>query len=154
MAFGKCFGICIALFIGVNFGFAVLVSAIVGSIGSFFFSLSNMSNLTRALFGPIASDPGIVWLGLVNSFSSGLDLATILTLVGYIVAPLLASLIEGYYGANKGESFGAWFLTACICMVVFLILSPSNLANTIIFGIVNGFLYGCFALLSQSGVIY
>jgi uncharacterized membrane protein YhdT len=151
MGFGKAFGICIALFVGVNFGFAVLVSALSGTIGTFFVSLANVSILISALFGPIALDPGLVWFGLVNSFFTGIVLATLIAQVGYIVAPLLAALLGGYFGGSKGVSFGVWFLTACISLAVVLIFNLGSLISIIIFGVANGFFYGCFALLTQSG---
>lgn len=161
MGFGKAFGISIALFIGVNFGFAILLSALAGTIGTFFSSMANMTILSSVLFGPIIYSPGITWLSLVGSIITGFTLNTMLLYIGYIVAPLLAALIGGRFGEGKGQSFGCWFLTACISFGVVLVMQIIFGAYTIgfiieiiIYGVINGFFYGCFALLMSSSDFY
>jgi hypothetical protein len=170
MAFGKTFILSLLAFIGLNFGFAVIVSALAGTIGTFFTSLADMSVLADALCGPISLYPGTV-IGnygvtpsLVGSFfETPIDLSILLTYIFYIVAPLLAAIIAGRLGESRGECFGAWFLTAMIVMAVALVLELiansfsigiSVLLGIILGGVVTAFFYGCFALLLVKSEFY
>ncbi len=159
MSFGKSFGISIALFIGLSFAFTILIELVNGTIGAFFGTILNLTVLGSALFGPIAMLPGSVWLGLINIFISGpILLGTILLYAGYIVAPLLAAILAGNFADSKGEAFGSWFLTTIIAAVGYMVLliiggsfTIALIITIIVLGVINGFFYGCFALLLQSG---
>lgn len=153
MSFGKSFGFSLLTFMGLNFLF-IIISAAVNNTLNQIFSVITVQPLSIILylFVPIVYLPGNVITNLVSNFSS-LNIANLLTNLGYLIAPLVGSLIAGNSSDNKGEAFGGWFLTAIVSMVALLVLffiaSPSEitLIGTIIGGVVNGLFYSCFALL-------
>jgi hypothetical protein len=164
MAFGKTFVLSLVTFLGLNFVFVIIIAALSGSIGTFFPDLLNpLSNLGSALFGPIGILPGAVAVSIPIAFAP-FDLVILLGLIFFIVAPLLASIIAGRLGESRGECFGAWFLVAMVSMGVYLTLilvagvPPAiliyTIVITIIFGLINGFFYGCFALLFAKSEFY
>ena len=170
MAFGKTFALSLLAFLGLNFGFALIVAALGGGIGTFFTDLADMAVLADVLGGPISIFPGTVignydiTTSLIGSFfESPMVIANVLTYIFYIVAPLLAAIIAGRLSESRGECFGAWFLTAMIVMAVVLILeliavsfsiALSVLLYIILGGVVNAFFYGCFALLVSRSEFY
>jgi len=176
MAFGKTFVLSLVTFIGLNFVFAIIIAALSDSIGIFLPDLMDpLSNLASALFGPIGMEdpiilvylpilPGSVAASIPIALIDPIDLGILLGLIFFIVAPLLAAIIAGRLGESKGERFGAWFLVSMVSMGVYLILiligevHASDLitiiVNTIISGLINGFFYGCFALLFAKSEIY
>ena len=96
----------------------------------------------------------------------------LLSILVVIIPPLVAAIVGARLGDSGKISFLAWFLTAVISSVVYLLLvffapgiSPTigmlwlslmgmfGLFGTILFfiipGIVNGFFYGCFSFLAS-----
>jgi hypothetical protein len=153
MSFGKSFAFSLLTYMGLNFLFIIISAAISNNLNSIFSVISVQPlSIILYLFGPIVYLPGTVITNIANNFSS-LNIADLLTNLGYLIAPLVASLIAGNFSDNKGEAFGGWFLTAIVSMGALLVLffigtSVSiTLIGIIIGGIVNGIFYSCFALL-------
>ncbi|MEJ2294080.1 MAG: hypothetical protein P8Y23_04870 [Candidatus Lokiarchaeota archaeon] len=167
MGFGKAFGFSLIAFVGINFLFVIITKTITGDLNNLFSVITtNPLVLLFIFFGPIISMPGTVINSMYVSIASGVYdtafIGTIITFIGYIVSPFIASLIAGKTGENKGGSLGGWFLTAIISslaigLLVFinpLVLSLYGLSTgieTFVFsllgGVVNGIFYGMFALL-------
>jgi len=167
MGFGKAFALSLVAFIGLNFGLVIIIEAIGGTIGEFFTNLADMGNLSTALFGPIATYPGIVATAMLTMLLTDavpFDLEILLGLIFYIVAPLLASILAGRLGENRAQCFGAWFLVAMVSMGGYLTLTlivgvtadllMITIAGVILSGVINGFFYGCFALLVARSEFY
>ena len=117
------------------------------------------------------STPGttfMIAIALITLF----DLLAFLAFLTLIVPPLVAVIVGARLGDTGKISFLAWFLTAVISCVVYLmllILGVSPLLGTvwasfiflfgfigailyvIIVGVVNGIFYGCFAFLFSKG---
>ena len=167
MGFGKAFGFSLIAFVGINFLFVIITETIIGDLNSLFSDITaNPLVLLFIFFGPIISMPGTVVSNIYGSIASGVYdtafIGTIITLIGYIVSPFIASLIAGKTGESKAGSLGGWFLTSIVSslaigLLVFIypaVLSYYGLSvgiGTFVFslvgGIVNGIFYGTFALL-------
>jgi hypothetical protein len=170
MGFGKAFGFSLVAFIGINFLFVIITETITGDLNTLFSDITtNPLVLLFVFFGPITYMPGQVVQLIYLSISGGVYdinfIGLLLTLVGSIIAPFIASLIAGKTGENKLGSLGGWFLTAIVSglaigLLVFIfpaILSYYGLPPTIdtfvlslLSGVVNGIFYGTFALIFTS----
>ena len=171
MGLGKSFGFSLIAFIGINFLFVIITETITGDLNTLFSEItSNPLVLFFVFFGPIIFMPGEVVHLMYGSIATGpydADfIGLIIALIGYIVAPLIASLIAGKVGENKIGSLGGWFLTAIVSslaigLLVFLndplLLAYYGLVPTIdtfalslLSGVINGIFYGTFALLFAS----
>ncbi|MBN1803264.1 MAG: hypothetical protein JW891_17265 [Candidatus Lokiarchaeota archaeon] len=164
MAFGKSFILSLVTVIAVGF-FGFLLSMIIGEqIDQIVDNLSDLSDLSIALFGPVITFPYAIVFGLTNSLAEPITAGIIVQSIFYIVACLLAAVVAGKLGENKQEAFGSWFLTAMICAGVALTLTliegvyesllTWTIVSIIIAGIVNGFLYGAVALLLNKAEFY
>ncbi|MFO8020036.1 MAG: hypothetical protein R6U96_15530 [Promethearchaeia archaeon] len=117
MGFGKSLGYSLILFVALNFVFALLASAIGGTINTFFDGFtSDPLSILIVLFMPILMFPGLSHLLLLGSFLGGgeLQIALLLTLIGYIASPLIAALVGGNMAETKAQAFGAWLVTMFI----------------------------------------
>lgn len=171
MGFGKAFGFSLIAFVGINFLFVIITNTITGDLNTLFSDITtNPLVLFFVFFGPIVFFPGEIVQSLFVSIASGPYDATfigsLIALIGYIVAPLIASIIAGKTGEEKAGSLGGWFLTAIISglaigILVFFndpaLLAYYGLALTIdtfilslLSGAINGIFYGSFALLFAS----
>ena len=171
MGFGKAFGFSLIAFVGINFLFVIITETITGDLNTLFSDITtNPLVLFFVFFGPIIFMPGEIVQLLYGSIASGPYDATfiglLIALIGYFVAPLIASLIAGKTGEDKIGSLGGWFLTSilsslAIGLLVFLndpiLLAYYGLAPTIntfvlslLSGVINGIFYGTFALLFAS----
>jgi len=171
MGFGKAFGVGLAVFVGLNFAFSIIVSALSNQINTFFNGLGNMSNLAGILFGSISFPPYYTWGGIfelivnpqIISMMGNLFLPVLILLVGYIITPILAAVLAGKMAGGKGAAFGSWFLVAIISAVMILVLlvigrsatfSLTSIVSAILPGFINGIFYGCFALLTCGSEYY
>lgn len=139
------------------------------------FPLSDIYFIVSTLFAPIGNTPDIALRGLgvlhlaPDLFAMFVAILTILTI---IIPPLIAAIVGARLGDSGKISFLAWFLTAVISSVVYLLLvifapgiSPTigslwpsliliyELFGAILYfivpGIVNGFFYGCISFLAS-----
>jgi len=163
MGFGKAFGFGLLAFIGLNFLFVIISFTISGDLNQLFADIgANPLILLLIMFGPIANLPGTVFTSIYTNLASGITVDTLITNVGYFLTPFIAALIAGRTGDSKGGCFGGWFLISlisAIALVSLVFINPSTLAYygitvtgstvplLIIYGVVNGIFYGCFALL-------
>lgn len=178
MGFGKAFGIGLVVFIGINFGLALIAFAIgTGNIMGFFDLLTDMGALSSILFTPVMFPPGDVWLGLMSILMGDIGWISVsaiyaelvysggsmIALIGFIVAPLLAALIAGKMAEGKGAAFGAslmiFIISAVIIMVLGMIsgamtLELGSILSLIIIAALVGIFYGCFALLTAGSEFY
>ncbi|UCD01511.1 MAG: hypothetical protein JSV23_00345 [Promethearchaeota archaeon] len=124
MGLGKSFLFSILVFVGLNFIFTIVQYLLApGGIGVLF------SNIQAAplmilyfLFGSIFILPSIsleiaIPIDLINPNIVDNPLLGI----GYLVTPLIAAILAGRFGENKGQSFGGWSLTAVASAVASLI---------------------------------
>jgi len=156
MGFGKAFGFSLLAYAGLNFLFVIIAATIDGSLNLLFDSITtNPLLILELLFMPIIIFPGEVFMNLAGEFFMvPIDIAYVISLIGYFVAPFIAAVIAGRTGESKGKSFGGWFLTAVVSgtvMVVYLFLMYPIVIQDIIVMVIsmatNGVFYGCFALL-------
>jgi len=108
------------------------------------------------------------------TLTAGFDLVVFLSFLAVIIPPLVAVIVGARLGDSGKISFLAWFLTAVISCIVYLLLiilgqdaSPilgitwasfeffygfiGAILFVIIAGVVNGIFYGCFSFLFSKG---
>lgn len=167
MSFAKAFGFSLIAFIGLNVVFFLIGYGIMGTLDSFFDSLASTPlNIIPLIFGPLASlqypfmiiNQIIMWVGGMT-----IETGSVILLIGFVLAPLIAAILSGRFGDNKIQSFGGWFLTAMVTSLVILIWAVIDIlelpgpvtAEFIIsvvityigIGLVYGLIYGCISLL-------
>ena len=168
MNFIKTFFVTLAIYLGLNAVF--LVVAIFFSPA---FPMDDIFFIVSALFSPIINTPGstfIVAISLITVF----DLVVLLSFLAVIVPPLVAVIVSARLGDSGKISFLAWFLTAVISCVVYILLLILGqdaslilgiawaafefvygfigaILYVIIAGVVNGIFYGCFSFLFGKG---
>lgn len=164
MGFGKAFGLGLVIYVALNFVFALIIALVAGLIDAYFTAIAaDILAFIGSLFSPILILPGQAWLtsGILAVLAAPATtmLVVLLTMIGFIVPPLLAAIIAGRTGEGKTNAFGAWFLVAIISAVVPMVLGIIAAAITvdlptiltfILSGVINGFFYGAFAALTAS----
>ncbi len=164
MGFGKAFGLGLIIYVALNFVFALITALVGGTIDAYFATITtNPLTFIGSLFSPILILPGEAWLtsGILAVLAAppATMLVVLLTMIGYIVPPLLAAVIAGRTGEGKTNAFVAWFLIAIICAVIVLVLGivaatltadMTTILTLVLSGVINGFFYGAFAALSAS----
>jgi len=164
MNFIKTFFITLAIYLGLNAVF-IVVSIIVSTA----FPLDDIYFVISALFSPIIITPGSTFM-IAITLTTAFDMLVFLSFLAVIVPPLVAVIVGARLGDSGKISFFAWFLTAVISCVVYLLLlilgqgaSPilgiawasfeflygfiGAILVVIMAGIVNGIFYGCFSFL-------
>ncbi len=116
MNFIKTFFITLAIYLGLNAVFLV-VSIIISPA----FPLDDIYFVISALFSPIITTPGSSFM-MVIALTAGFDLVDFLSFLAVIVPPLVAVIIGARLGDSGKTSFLAWFLTAVISCVVYLLI--------------------------------
>ena len=168
MAFGKAFLLSIAAFVGLNFIFTIIYYALGPGFNVLFNTIQGAPlMILYHLFGSIISTPSAIFnYTIFQPFSGIFALETFLLFLGYLIAPIMAAILAGRFGESKGESFGAWALTAGISTISVIIgallsattrttlttlYSLASIEQLLIFAIVslviNILFYGFFALL-------
>ncbi|MFX1327304.1 MAG: hypothetical protein ACFE91_04065 [Promethearchaeota archaeon] len=167
MGFGKAFLLSIAAFVGLNFIFTIINYAIGAGFNDLFTTIQNYPlMIIYYLFGSIISLPSLnLNYAIAEPFlNNNMDL--LILGIGYLIAPIIAAILAGRFGENKGQSFGGWLLTTIISttsiiIAVFLsnfteitiltlygLLSFDQLLIFVIIScVVNLVFYGFFALL-------
>ena len=163
---------CLIIFIIINFIIAIIGYTVDGLIAYLF---SNIAIIIYSLFAPIATPPTFAILSPVAiPTMAPLTVGIVIMSIGYIISPLLVSVVAGRIGESKSVSFYSWFalsmISAVICMIMPFIAIPYapimvlmiNIAFTtgagkeltliivgltFIGGIINGFFYGAIAML-------
>ncbi|MFX1417835.1 MAG: hypothetical protein ACFE9N_02820 [Promethearchaeota archaeon] len=175
MGFGKAFLFSMLAFIGLNFVFTIIYYALIPMGFDSLFTTIQTSPIIIIyyLFGSIISTPSAIlnWT-IAQPFIFGISDNLILGL-GYLVTLIIAAILAGRFGGNKGQCFGGWFLTVIISTAVVIIgafLDPTFqstlltiygwpsfnaiLIYVIISCIINIVFYGFFALLLSKTEYY
>ena len=168
MAFGKAFLLSIAAFVGLNFIFTIIYYALGPGFDTLFNGIQSAPLLILYyLFGSIISTPSNIFnYTIIQPFLGSFVLETFLFWLGYLIAPIIAAILAGRFGESKGQSFGAWALTAgisTVSVIIAALLSPTTqttlislyllasfaqlLILAIISLVINMVFYGFFALL-------
>ncbi len=165
MGFGKAFGFSLLAYIGLNFLFIVIVETLSGDLNLLFSDISsNPLIILLIFFGTTANMPGNVFLSMYAQIATGAIDYNLIETIGFFVTPLVAALVAGRVGENKGGSFGGFFLTSILGSLVLGILAYVSPATLIYFsipvidptatliilliaGAVNGVFYGAFSLM-------
>jgi len=166
MNFIKTFFITLAIYLGLNAVFLVVAIFITPAPG---FPLDDILFVVSTLFSPIINPPGMTFMSPILP-GPAFSLVLLLSFLALIIPPIVAAIIGARLGDSGKISFLAWFLTAVISSVVYLLIlilgqdaSPYlggdwaifelafGLIGAILYimipGIVNGFFYGCFSFL-------
>lgn len=167
MNFIKTFIVGIIVYLALNFLFVLVAMFTVPG-----YPATDIWYIITALFMPIFASPAEAWItsGIVGIINSADLVASLLTFLGLVIPPLIASILVARLGDSQNGAFGAWFITACVSSAVFLLLmifgSYSSVAlqatwagyvaiygdigtilAILITGVINGFFYGCITLL-------
>ena len=165
MGIAKPLGMSLIAFIGLSALFFLIGYGVQGTLGSYFDGISLYPSLiTLLIFGPIAASqfPAVIIMTVTSMFGGSVEAGPIIILIGYIIPPLVASILSGRLGETKNDAFLGWFLTAIITSLIVGIwmtieaigvgaqadLTIIGLIVQICLGLVYGFGYGCFSLLS------
>lgn len=173
MNFLKTFIISLAIYLGLNTVFTLIaVFTVVG------FPTTDIMLIITMIFAPIFTFPGAAWStnGIVPLLTSADFFTDFMLFMGLIVPPLVTVIVASFLGDNSKTVFGAWFLTALLTCVVYVILlgigqlSSAYLAidwfgkvasygelGTILVvfsaGIANALFYGCVAyIITKEGL--
>ncbi|MFX0000269.1 MAG: hypothetical protein ACFE9Q_01025 [Candidatus Hodarchaeota archaeon] len=149
MAFGKAFLLSIAAFVGLNFIFTIIYYALGSGFDTLFTTIESAPLIILYyLFGSIISTPYIILNNMIfQPLLFSFDLDIFLMWLGFLIAPIIAAILAGRFGESKGQSFGAWALTAVISTVSVIIaalLSPTT----------EGELITLYGLLSEQIIIF
>ncbi len=163
MSFAKAFGLSLIAFIALNAVFFLIGHALLGTLDSFFDSLATSPYIIRSLlFGPLAGNFPSIIVATITLWIGGFTVepGSVILLVGYIIAPLIAAILSGRFGENKTQSFGGWFLTAIVSVLIILIwividvgeaLTPEGIAVFVVtyigIGLIYGLMFGSISLL-------
>ena len=172
MGLGKALGFSLLAYIGLNFLFVIITETISGNLNLLFSNItSDPLIILLIFFGPITIMPGTVVNSLYVKIAFGTFDVSLISTIGLIVTPFVASIVAGRTGGSKGASFGGWMIACLIgssALAVLAFINPITLlyygivvVNPIIFLIeisvsaaVNGVFYGCFALLFTKTEMY
>jgi len=172
LGLGKALGFSLLAYIGLNFLFVIISETISGDLNTLFSNItSDPLIILLIFFGPITIMPGTVVNSLYVKIAFGTFDVSLISTIGLIVTPFVASIVAGRTGGSKGASFGGWMIACLIgssALAVLAFINPITLlyygivvVNPIIFLIeisvsaaVNGVFYGCFALLFTKTEMY
>ncbi|MHA1194448.1 MAG: hypothetical protein ACTSP9_19560 [Promethearchaeota archaeon] len=167
MNFLKTFIISLVVYLGLNSVFMLIAMfTVVG------YPATDVWYIVVSVFAPIYASPGAAWIesGIVPLLSTTDLITDLMFFLSLVVPPFVAIIVASLIGDNNLTAFGAWFLTAFLSCSLFAILlgigqvtspylyiqwngmttsfgSIGAILNIIMAGIVNGFFYGCIAIL-------
>lgn len=129
----KSFLVSLAAFLGISIIFQLISAALTGG------------------FGTLASDPFLIvaWLfqGIVENLASAIGgilvagfnlisggdvltaLGNLLVIIGFLSAPVIATILAGIVAESKVDALGGWFLTIVICLIVWSIFYIVDLGS-------------------------
>ncbi len=122
MGFGKAFLLSIAAFVGLNFIFTIIYFALGAGFDVLFTTIQEYPlMIIYYLFGSIISLPNINlnWAIAEPFLNNNMDYLVLG--IGNLTAPIIAAILAGRFGENKGQSFGGWLLTVIISTVSVII---------------------------------
>ena len=172
MGLGKALGFSLLAYIGLNFLFVIITETISGDLNLLFSNItSDPLIILLIFFGPITIMPGTVVNSLYVKIAFGTFDASLISTIGLIVTPFVASIVAGRTGGSKGASFGGWMIACLIGSSALAVLAFINPITLLYYGIVvvnpiilliaisvsaavNGVFYGCFALLFTKTEMY
>ncbi len=172
MGLGKALGFSLLAYIGLNFLFVIISETISGNLNLLFSNItSDPLIILLIFFGPITIMPGTVVNTLYVKIAFGTFDLSLISTIGLIVTPFLASIVAGRTGGSKGASFGGWMIACLIGSSALAVLAFINPITLLYYGIVvvnpiislieisvsaavNGAFYGCFALLFTKTEMY
>ncbi len=172
MGLGKALGFSLLAYIGLNFLFVIITETISGDLNLLFSNItSDPLIILLIFFGPITMMPGTVVNTLYVKIAFGTFDATLISTIGLIVTPFVASIVAGKTGGSKGSSLGGWMITCLIGSSALAVLAFINPGTLLYYGIImvdpvmllitisisaviNGIFYGCFALLFTKTEMY
>ncbi len=145
MGFGKSFGLGLLLYILLNFGMTLVLTAVTtpSAIGAIF----TLEGILAAMFAPVLM--GFMAFTSLGS-PAALSLTGIFGVLLLILPGLLGALVAGKSSDSAGAAFGGWLLAAIVVAVIFIVL-------LIAFPLTLGVIYAPIILLylggTQLGVI-
>ena len=172
MGLGKALGFSLLAYIGLNFLFVIITETISGDLNLLFSNItSDPLIILLIFFGPITIMPGTVVNSLYVKIAFGTFDASLISTIGLIVTPFVASIVAGKTGGSKGSSLGGWMITCLIGSSALAVLAFINPTTLLYYGIIvsnpvlllivisisaaiNGVFYGCFALLFAKNEMY
>ena len=172
MGLGKALGFSLLAYIGLNFLFVIITETISGDLNLLFSNItSDPLIILLIFFGPITIMPGTVVNSLYVKIAFGTFDASLISTIGLIVTPFVASIVAGKTGNSKGSSLGGWMIACLIGSSALAVLAFINPITLLYYGIVvvnpiilliaisvsaavNGVFYGCFALLFTKTEMY
>jgi hypothetical protein len=175
MGFGKAFLLSILAFVGLNFTFTIIHFALIPlGLEELFTTIQNDPLMILFyLFGPIICSPSFIFNWVITQPILLDDMSYLVLGLGYLIAPIIAAILAGRLGENKGQSFGGWLLTVVISTVLVVIGALLNstlqvvISATYILGsfneilvfslincVINLVFYGFFVLLLSKTEIY
>jgi len=172
LGLGKALGFSLLAYIGLNFLFVIISETISGDLNTLFSNItSDPLIILLIFFGPITIMPGTVVNSLYVKIAFGTFDVSLISTIGLIVTPFLASIVAGRTGGSKGASFGGWMIACLIGSSALAVLAFINPITLLYYGIVvvnpiilliaisvsaavNGVFYGCFALLFTKTEMY
>jgi len=172
LGLGKALGFSLLAYIGLNFLFVIISETISGDLNTLFSNItSDPLIILLIFFGPITIMPGTVVNSLYVKIAFGTFDVSLISTIGLIVTPFVASIVAGRTGGSKGASFGGWMIACLIGSSALAVLAFINPITLLYYGIVvvnpiilliaisvsaavNGVFYGCFALLFTKTEMY
>jgi hypothetical protein len=172
LGLGKALGFSLLAYIGLNFLFVIITETISGDLNLLFSNItSDPLIILLIFFGPITIMPGTVVNSLYVKIAFGTFDASLISTIGLIVTPFVASIVAGKTGGGKGSSLGGWMITCLIGSSSLAVLAFINPGTLLYYGIiisdplvfliaitvsaaVNGIFFGAFALLFTSQEMY
>ncbi|KKL22756.1 hypothetical protein LCGC14_2432230 [marine sediment metagenome] len=142
MGFAKAFFLSLVAFISINFLFVILSSLINNTLDTVFSVLESAPlMILYYLFGSITVVPSESILIMVD-----FDVDTLISPLGYLLAPLIAAILSGRLGENKGQAIGGWLLTAVISAGAIII-------GVFLSGTIESILGGVYGTTSQTTIL-
>lgn len=121
----KSFLVSLAAFLGINVIFQLIGAALTGgfeTLGSDPFII--VAWLFQGIVENLASVIGgllLAGFGLISGGDFITTMAQLLVILGFLLAPVIATILAGYVAESKTDALGGWFLTIVICLIVWTI---------------------------------
>ncbi|MHA2006896.1 MAG: hypothetical protein ACXABO_02765 [Promethearchaeota archaeon] len=122
MGFGKSFLLSLVAFVGLNFVFSLLYYVITAGFDSFLTTITDAPlMILYFLFGSAASIPStnLNWAIVEPLLNSNMDF--LILGIGFLITPIIASILAGKFAESKGQGIGAWLLTTVISTAAIVI---------------------------------
>jgi hypothetical protein len=129
----KSFLVSLAAFLGINIIFQLIGAALTGG----FETLGNdpfiiVAWLFQGIVENLASAIGGILLAsfdLISGGDVGNAAGQLLLVIGFLLAPVIATILAGYVAESKVDALGGWFLTIVLCSIVWTIFYVVDLGG-------------------------